>query len=118
MSDGTLATFPPVIQEALCVFEAFRRLGFQADDIYMVHDDHGMGILLKSGGREFNVRVGEVPVSGPKLGALWEQAAEAWNSAPQHEIDALWRKSAVLRNGTGLCSALILHGFPLGRTLN
>ena len=98
--------------------EAFRRLGFSADDIYVscnVLDPHtkkmNAGSILRTQGKEFSIYI--APVDDPKAFLMkWVAFAEAMpNRQPDDkELADIWAKSAVRTRGIELIMALEAKG--------
>jgi len=70
-------------RQQLAVFEAFRKLGFPSDDIYVAFYNGGeLFTTLKQGGKEFNVTISK----GEKVDAeayqkVWLAESERWNTS-------------------------------------
>jgi hypothetical protein len=108
--------------EALSYFEAFRRLGFRSDDIYLAIGGREapviVQIVLQAQGKSFSCNVAVVPKSRDEVQAAWKMAAEIWNTAAEEERKMVWRKSHVLRNSVDFLAALISKGFSIRQALN
>jgi len=108
----TPAEIPPILLEALAVHEAFRRLGFTPDEIFIRPAPPRVYMLVRRSGMEFAVDAGENTVPMHEFGAAWTQAAEWWNAHPP-EGEAVWNSSRVRANVVGLITALVDSGFAL-----
>lgn len=108
-------TLDEVLEEALCWHEAFRRLGFQSEDLFIAADPEDIMVILRTQGLEFVGLAG--PYAGPKenLMELWERKTEEWNSIPASTgwHDRLWNKSFVANHSSELCLKLVKKGFAL-----
>lgn len=97
-----LGEFPRIIVEALCVHEAFRRLGYPSDDIYVIYgspeNPKHLSILVKWGQKEAYVNVGVLDMSADEFKALWELAIPAWNGASQEVAMHYWNTSLIRQN--------------------
>lgn len=65
--------FEPLLEMAWATHEAFRRLGFAADDIFVLTTEADeLFVQLKTQGKEFNVRVGPLgELSHETFNARW-----------------------------------------------
>lgn len=92
----------PAWREALACHEALRRLGYDAEEIFLSRHDDGRLLLLipraryglvvnprGGGGRDLAGR------SPAELAAEWAAAAREWNEATPEEMDALFQGSAI-----------------------
>lgn len=105
--------FSPTIKEALCAFEAFRRVGYPADDIY-VSVDHveGMGAVLGVLGKwnENSIKLGVGGLSDEEDASfkeVWEAACLWWNTtASEQERQNLWLHSKMYDRSVSFCIEL------------
>jgi hypothetical protein len=105
-----------VIREALCLHEAFRRLGFPSEDIYVLGPQAGrIGVAVQKTGKSFAVEVGQqCHLSDEAFEKLWDRAVVWFNEeASEDELQEMWENSKVLKNSTLLVSELQARGFPL-----
>lgn len=74
----------PTVVSALGCLEAFRRLGFPADDLWVVVSgaDKRLSIKAEQGGRNFILDVGELPGSEDEFRNAWTAAVAWWNGGP------------------------------------
>ena len=112
--------YKPCICEALAMFEALRRLGFSADDIFCAHYPNETAIILKTQGKEFIITCGNSGMSTEKFRSLWTKACAMWNgtepgmSTKQREV--IFEGSIILRQGgggLGMVAALQAKGFDV-----
>lgn len=101
-----LNEYPQVLLKVLILHEAFRRLDFEPDQIFVEpnRDETGtiaLFVLVKSGGREFRAIAGPVgDVSVEKMYDLWVELATRFNTSAFDESDEdavyykFWRASA------------------------
>lgn len=118
-----LAHLPQPVKEALGYFEAFRRLGFPADDIYFALGPKGQAqTILRSQGLQFACDVGFLPKvyhTEKAAGALWAEASTLWNEAEDAETKAIWESSHARSNAIPFLVALHEKGFRfLDKDLN
>ncbi len=108
----------PIWKEVIACFEALRRLGFTADDLFLSRSPDGrMGMLARSAnyllvanpvGEDAFVFKGR---SDPELQAEWREAAALWNaSADKPDSMELWEGSTIRRHGIDLIMDLHRHG--------
>lgn len=88
------------IQEMLCAHEAFRRLGFSADDIFVtvgVDPKYGSGpqvFVDVTVGVEFSLRVCDLWCDERALQVEWHAAVALWNDPKRYaECASLWDAS-------------------------
>jgi len=107
-----LAQLHPALQEALAVHEAYRRLGFAAEDIYISQQNGNLFCILKTQGKDFVICVGALAECElEELTELWGAATYLWNEvAPEAERQALWENSCILHDATGFVMALTEKG--------
>lgn len=94
-----LSDFPKQYRDALAVWSALRRLGFDADDIFVGFQDSDEGrdmlfVQLKTQGKKFSVLV--APIPGAKQSSvfkIWQKAAKMYNEAPDADREACYRES-------------------------
>ena len=111
-----LADVHPVLKEMLAVFEALRRLGFPADDIFVVPEAIEYGsdrvvpaTLLRTQGKEFAITAGD-PYPKEKFVDDWEAAGKLWNAGKDSERGAIYERSIIKRKGCSLLLALEKKG--------
>ena len=110
-----LTDFPPSIQEALCLQEAFRRLGFTSEDLYALHQNGSVFVVLQAQGKQFGSRLDhdpQVPTENA-LVAIWPMAVQMWNQSTEEEISTVWGPFRDSFDATGLLRALIGKGFVI-----
>lgn len=114
-------TPPAPLLEALCAYEAFRRLGFEPDDLHVVFGDGpdgklrvGMQARNPFNGVAFVVRV-EDPLTeavASDCAAAWVRAAEWWNAGGA--MTSAYENSLIRANSVGLLTALQARGmYPI-----
>ncbi len=115
-----LDEFPQAVKEALGYFEAFRRLGFPADDIFFtVYRSGTAQVQLHSQGLQFACGVGLLPARYKTQAAstkLWAEACEVWNAADNKDIcESVWNFSHAKREVVGMLAAMTDKGFKWNR---
>jgi len=112
----------PALREALAVHEAFRRLGFTADEIFLkLGPMHGspsvhthLQVVLRAQDKAFTVDI-DAAAAGvvDDVRASWQALVSWWNSpdTPELERKELWTSSQVLKDGAAFCLALLERGF-------
>jgi hypothetical protein len=110
----------PVVREMLAVHEAFRKLGFESDDIFVMLDDpdgHAK-VILRAQGKQFIVRMdGEWHASVKDRMKAWEKAVEAWNGTmTDDDRQEIWQGSHIVENTAAFVIMLDSKGFvfPVG----
>ena len=110
---------PAPAREGLAVFEALRRLGFGADDIYMAWHPNAVAIEVHAQERQFVITCG-APGMGPvQFEKVWRRAAALWNGTEPGMTtaarEAIYASSQVLA-GDGreqLVLRLLAKGFKM-----
>lgn len=117
-----LHTLPEPVQQALGMYEMFRRLGFEPDDLYFASDPTGIGILvLRTQGLEFNA-VSDCTdarlANKRKARRIWTQAVALWTSPQVPDAERLEIINRVLAkaDSLGLILALRNKGFIIPST--
>lgn len=118
------------LREGLCTFEALRKLGFEAGDVWVCchlggapqnvrgewqTDGPWMNVQLKAQGLEFTVGVGPLP-EGTTEGSfegLWQATCDAFIAASPEERDALWDASWICAHELSFVWGLLQRGFRL-----
>lgn len=93
-----LTEFPLEIQEGLCAHEAFRRLGFEPNEIFICYDPSVCTIssILRTQGKEFSVLIGPTKLLAEEFVENWTKASVVFNeTASNEEILDLWDISVV-----------------------
>lgn len=115
-------------QEALGVFEGFRKLGFVSDDLYItvngplrdVPFDFMVGKLqllltLRTQGKFFHVDCGLVNDTPENAAWKWEKLGRAVNEGrvSQEHLDKIWQASQAHQDPEGFVMSLKAKGFLL-----
>jgi len=121
-----LREVPDYYKEALAYREAFRRLGFPSEQIFILvqqlRDTAGfvsIGMELRHPGppflKKFLCDVAIVRDNPEHLEVLWRRAVILWsnNATSNEERDEVWNRSHVKKNLLLLRHALIAKGIPI-----
>lgn len=108
----------PLYQEALCTWQAFRLLGFGADDLYVEQEKKTgrLYVLVESVGFAWPVEpVGVDPCalrgqSLDDLRASWAETANVLNTSPEPEVVDHYRRSTVYARADDLVRNLVQRG--------
>lgn len=110
-------TLNEVLDEALGFFEAFRKMGFAAADIYFGWDAKVAFMILRTQGKEF------VAICGPRNGATdselhdkWQAKAVWWNlktAATARERQEIWNHCLARRHAVNLITGLLSKGIMI-----
>ena len=108
--------------EALGFFEAFRKMGFPADDIYF-QPGHGslrdeLMVFLRAQGLQFAGSCGQVAEQSPEVMSSLNEAITTWNdpTTPDSWRQEIYENSLARRNSVSLVTALAAKGFDLSKT--
>lgn len=111
----------PLIRQAWTAHEAFRRLHYPADDIFVVLGQN-IAVMLKEDDKEFIVNVGVHPRGSEWFGQLWSVFVEGLQEMPQSALDQAWAGSVFFHHAAEFLVRLRAKGFePRGEddhTLN
>jgi hypothetical protein len=115
-----IADFPQVIREALSIWQAFRQLGFKAEELFLGvngGDDAGdkeISMQLHTQGRCFSQEAGIYTGTAAEFEALFKKLAQIFQKAPQAELWANLESSEVFKGGySHFVIALLLTGIHL-----
>lgn len=110
-----LKTQPLAYREAYGVFEAFRRLGFNPNEIFFCMNKHGqVWIELHSQGKEFIAHVGDMPGVEP------DEIERGWNdlclaivdyTISDEDMETVWKESKAFKDSISLLASLKAKGF-------
>lgn len=101
-----LKQIPMPFRDALACHQAFRRLGFKSDDIYVLYSDGFLYMILKTQGKEFNINLGTIEINEIEFPKIWAEIVETFNTGPEQEVLEIWDKS-LIKNNFQLISGLI-----------
>lgn len=112
---------PMFIREALAVHEAFRRLGFKPEDIFVApgegpNDLMKIALAMKFSPKDFfivDIETSPQGMTRDELMSMWPSIIEAWNAAPEEVLQKIWDESDVSGNGFALMMALQRKGVKL-----
>lgn len=107
-------TLKKLARVQLAVFEALRRLGFKADDIFVAFYNGGeLFTELHQGEQRFRITISRGTVIDSKAyKTLWEVEAERWNkSMTDAERMKIYRKEFSVEKLLDLTDTLKHHGF-------
>lgn len=109
-----------IYKQCLGIFEAYRRVGFPAADIYLavaksveLAGERGIYMLARSQGLEFQIFAGPAEGTDVEISAEWAKAGAAWNTGTEEFRREIWEASDMSVRGTALIEALMRKGFDL-----
>ncbi len=109
-----------MLREALCCHEAFRKLGFVSDQLYLESglSLSGSGVrhvfvTIKTIPDDFRVWVGTTERTVTELAAEWTAAVEAFNTGSEEELQALWDASIASQNLKVLAVTIAAKGIRI-----
>jgi hypothetical protein len=125
MTDKRDANVELACDKQLAIFEAFRRLGFLADDIYFGFNPEAKApfTVLRSQGLEFVVMYPDVrplDVDAEKFFDRWKERCEEWNGRmPESQRRAIFNRH-IIDAGMSLSLVHALHkkGFVFSQDLS
>jgi hypothetical protein len=106
--------------------EAFRKMGFSADDLYCLVSKSARfgGVLsafvhLQAQGKQFDLECGPV-ASEEAFSAEYKRVAEAINSGsiPSADLDRIWQESEPYQDKVGFATAVTMKGFVAPKSLS
>ena len=112
-----LSHFPTPIIEALCAHEAFRRLNFSADEIFIGQTDAGqLLVVLEHRGQKFTIDVVDHEretweiLPDQEFAEVWSSAASVWNTLPPLEASRVYEQSEIRSKAVFLLAKLVQMG--------
>lgn len=111
--------YPEPYREALACFEAMRRFGFEAEEIFFGFDTVDglpdiVHIQLQTQGKTFTVICGKLPgAKRSRVRKTWLEMSSRLATEPQAHMDQLWRESSLGREPlrfAQLAAAIALKG--------
>jgi hypothetical protein len=111
----------PSMRMFLGAFEALRKVGFAADDIYCMtslsvklHGALGIFCVLRAQGKEFSIDCGPVE-SEEAAQSEYQRVSTAVSTGglDPADHDRIWRESEACQRYGHLCAALVAKGFTL-----
>lgn len=106
---------PKQIKEALAVHEAFRRLGFPSENIFISFDEENDDLLvILEWNADFVVHCGKWTEGKTRLIEVWDAAVDWWNgAATDEEMHNIWFSSKVFELRSGFTVKLIECGIKI-----
>jgi hypothetical protein len=116
----TLAELHPIWKECLAIHEAFRRLGFTADDLMVQRSDDGRMLITLTSvdyGCFCNIKNGDSRAFAlralKELLAEWIEAAKLWNTCSTAEAVDLFNQSRVHEYAIALILDIQAHNIAI-----
>lgn len=115
-------------KEALATHEAFRRLGYLSEEIFLhilgPDRDLSIQVVLKHKGLDFVVNIASaVRTAKMILLTQWKEVVVMWNNesdspAVDYDKKIIWERSHVCQNSVSFLVAMLAKGFvhPAGKT--
>ena len=106
-------------EKQLALFEAFRRLGFTSDEIFVGYNGGNPVVVVRAQEKQFAVAVGDTgpqPTDEQQYQEEWVDAVAAWNGGMLTEVERqrLYREHVIdAGKGMPLLEALFAKGFVL-----
>lgn len=102
------------MREALACFEAFRRLGFESKDIYLVIQPWGYGCGLQAQGIRYLVPCGDLSAGENAITQRWKEMVTRWNTdGSDRWREQVWRGSIISSRCLDFVTKLVGAGFAL-----
>lgn len=111
----TLSDIPPLFLEALSVHEAFRKLGFNSEDVFIARGlgpDRVLSILvgIKRDGQQFFLSVGHYDGTDEQLLSTWHEVVAVYKGSPEESLQNMWDNSSIKKQSVVFLNALIKKG--------
>lgn len=103
------------VKELLALHEAFRKLGYSSDDLFVVANGGSQILfLLKYKEKEFTINVA-MNQNVEEVVAEWKRAVVWWNlQSTEKERDNIYNHALMVQDAPGLVMALIRKGiYPI-----
>jgi len=110
----TIKSMEPAVREAICYHEAFRRLGFLPDDIWVGTNSTGqVTVELHAQGKVFTTIAGvcESAKDEQLFGVLWLKAMHLVIESTDEELQEIWESSFVKKNFIDFAKSMWEKGF-------
>lgn len=111
----------PVYRQAIGCHEAFRKLGFPSEEIFVLYQggDSTLFVTLESQGKKFNVAVGRMVLTQGQFEKDWGEITTKINdgTVSQADLDAIWQDSMPAKDSTGFLLALYEKGIQVPKTM-
>lgn len=111
------------MRDALAVHEAFRKLGFLSEEIFIHRAPEGLQVVLQAQDKEFVVDVWPRIISAAEYLALladeksfrkkWKAAVRTWNECTDEERWSIWQDAPILDRSAELVAKMVLKGFRI-----
>lgn len=109
------------VREAYSYYEAYRRLGFKPDDIYIVTSDEfpTVGVKIEVQGKTFTATVTDLTDKSAfeSFQNDWLQFYEQLQAIPETELQEIWDSSIVRANSWEFVAAIIKKGIAIPKNI-
>ncbi len=109
----------PLLQEALCFHEMFRRLGFTSDQIFLelgiddVKFVPTLFVKIECPDGEFRLSLGPCTLSADELRVDYKEATEIFINALEEDLQELWCNSIAYQNAPVIVTAFTKKGIRI-----
>jgi hypothetical protein len=103
----------PRLIDMMGVFQALRKLGFSADEIFMGALNKRLIVQLQTGGKAIGFDCGPFDGTPQDFIPIYERLTRLANQATQPELCATWELSAASRQGVRIVAAIITRGIEI-----
>lgn len=107
----------PTLRQALGCFEGFRRLGFEADDIFFIYASRQLELfcVLKTQDKEFSINCGPLRMTQREWEATVTVATHAINTGlmPEEDLQRIWSESMVFKKSMEFLLVLKAKGIVI-----
>lgn len=109
-----------IVIDALCYHEAFIRLGFKADDIFVGHEEAIVFVVLKTQNNEFIVKLGVLALTEAQFAQVWNDVSNAYNSGAfdTTELQAAFLRTFPAKEAQNFLAAIRAKGISIPTNLN
>ena len=110
----TMPELPPVILEAICVYQTLLLLGFRSERVFCgVHVSaltERKSIFVLLGPDDFSIEIGPCDLPDDEIRERWTAGTEAWNAADESVVRRIWDDSEVAKQVPMLAFAIRAKG--------
>lgn len=110
-----VAELPTIFQEALCMHEAFRRMGFTPEQIFLetsseAPDARSFFVTVHAAEGNVGVLIGLCNLSTEEVSAGWIEAVNTYHEGTDDDLNDLWEHSTAARNLDSIVVSLAFRG--------
>lgn len=110
----TLAELSRDLKEMLAIHEVFRRLGFEASEIFVAIYPNDVAMTVKPSAqpdKQFTITINAKDIMD--CAERWSPAAEWWNNASSEDMAEVYTKSETLTRASEIVTGIVKKGIRI-----